>query len=227
VRVKLLGLLPGTRTYECEVGATCTVKLSSKSLADLDASGSCPRTRHHPKSIDDDDGSVGDEEGSGLDAWGSVEEDEEAADTARDDIAGVSAADWRPLAAFYDQLTQRHPAFAFDNPGRLRSNVPTTPRATSSRGNFNFNSIRHSRTALQLAAASDAWGQLSSGSQARNVSNLLLDGEFLQMSRSLWSFCTRFRMQSTSWKVTNRTKMNANKRWLLSASMSRTGPKKT
>jgi hypothetical protein len=71
---------------------------------------------------------VGDEEGSGLDAGGSVQEDdEEAADTARDDIAGVSAADWRPLAAFDDQLTQRHPAFHFDNPGRLRSNVPTNP----------------------------------------------------------------------------------------------------
>jgi hypothetical protein len=56
VRVKLLGLLPGTRTYECDVeGATCIVKLSSKSLADLDASGSCPRTRHHPNSTDDDD----------------------------------------------------------------------------------------------------------------------------------------------------------------------------
>jgi hypothetical protein len=127
--VKLLRLLPGTRTYECEVvGATCTVKLSSKSLADLDASGSGPRNRHHSNSIEDDDGSVGDEEGSGLDAGGSVEEhDEEAADTARDDIAGVTAADWRPLAAFDDQLTQRHPAFDFDNPGRLRSNVPTTP----------------------------------------------------------------------------------------------------
>jgi hypothetical protein len=65
VRVKLLRILPGTRTYECEVvGATCTVKLSSKSLADLDASGSGPRTRHHSNSTEDDDGSVGDEEGS-------------------------------------------------------------------------------------------------------------------------------------------------------------------
>jgi hypothetical protein len=47
------------------------------------------------------------EEGSGLDAGGSVkDEDEEAADTARDDIAGVNAADWRPLTAFDDQLKQ-------------------------------------------------------------------------------------------------------------------------
>jgi hypothetical protein len=62
-----------------------------------------------------------------LDAGGSVEEEDEAADTARDDIAGVSAADWRPLAALDDQLTQRHPAFDVDKPGRSRSNVPTTP----------------------------------------------------------------------------------------------------
>jgi hypothetical protein len=81
--MKLLGLLPGTRTYECEVvGARCTAKLSSKSLTDLDASGLCPRTRHHHNSTDDDDGSVGDEEGSGLHEGGSIEEeDEEAADT--------------------------------------------------------------------------------------------------------------------------------------------------
>jgi hypothetical protein len=46
--------------------------------------------------------------------------------------------------------------------------------------NLVLNSILHSRTALQLAAASDAWAQLSSGSQAKKVRNLLLDGEFWQ-----------------------------------------------
>jgi hypothetical protein len=39
----------------------------------------------------------------------------------------LSAGDWRPLAAFDDQLTQRHLAFDFDNPDRYRSNASTTP----------------------------------------------------------------------------------------------------
>jgi hypothetical protein len=51
-------------------------------------------------------------------------------------------------------------------------NVPTRWATTY----LVLNSILHSRTALQLAAASDKWGQLYSGSQARNVRNLLLDG---------------------------------------------------
>jgi hypothetical protein len=41
-----------------------------------------------------------------------------------------------------------------------------------------LSSILHSRTALMLAAASEAWGQLSSGSQTQKVQGLLLDGEF-------------------------------------------------
>jgi hypothetical protein len=43
-----------------------------------------------------------------------------------------------------------------------------------------LSSILHSRTALQLAVASEAWGQLSSCSQAGKVRGLLLDGEFWQ-----------------------------------------------
>jgi hypothetical protein len=60
---------------------------------------------------------------------------------------------------------------------------PTIHVNVPSRWSMNYlvlNSILHSRTALKLAAASDALGQLSSGSQARNVRNLLLDGEFWQ-----------------------------------------------
>jgi hypothetical protein len=43
VKIKLFRLFPGKRSYECKVlGASCTVKLSSKTLADKDAS-----TSHH------------------------------------------------------------------------------------------------------------------------------------------------------------------------------------
>jgi len=129
VKVKLLGLFPGTRSYECEVlGASCTVKLSSKTLADKDASTSRQQAPKHSERNENDDASVSGDESSGLDEEGSVEEEDQGAvDATRDDFARLCAADWQPVAAFDDPLTKQHPDMDVDRQGRLRGHVPKTP----------------------------------------------------------------------------------------------------
>jgi hypothetical protein len=48
VKVKVSGRVPGKRSYECEVlGTRETVTLSSRSLAELYASGSCQLSQKH------------------------------------------------------------------------------------------------------------------------------------------------------------------------------------
>jgi hypothetical protein len=130
VLVKLLGLIPGTRSYECEVvGASCTVKLSSKSLADKDASSSRQQAPQQSSDVDRDD-SAGGEDSSGSDEEGRVDEDDQAAvdaQAAHEEIAGICAADWQRVAAFDDQRTKMHPNYDVHLQGRLRVPVPMTP----------------------------------------------------------------------------------------------------
>jgi hypothetical protein len=124
VKVKVLGLVPGKRSYECEVlGTRENVSLSSKSLAELYASGSCqPSQEHSDTSSECRD-----------DSAGSVDEIQQREDTPDADVhnchSRVTASDWRTVAHFDDQLADRHPAIDIISSGRLRSNVGMTPCA--------------------------------------------------------------------------------------------------
>jgi hypothetical protein len=126
LEVKVSGLLPGTRSYECKVvGTGDTVRLTSKSLTPVYASGS--RTETPEQSQDTSDDSSG---ADGVDESASSAEDAAEADVVDATPAGfslVGAADWRPVLDFDDLVTQRHPGLDVHDPDRMRSSVAKTP----------------------------------------------------------------------------------------------------
>jgi hypothetical protein len=126
LEVKVSGLLPGTRSYKCKVvGTGDTVRLSSKSLSHVHASGS--RTETPQQSHEACDGSFG---VAGVEESESSADDAAEADTVDATPAGfslVGAADWRPVPDFDDPVTQRHPRFDVGNSGSMRSSVAKTP----------------------------------------------------------------------------------------------------
>jgi hypothetical protein len=119
VKVKVLRLIPESRSYDCQVvGVAETVKLSSKSLVHKDAPGSRqdqPNNRTTSHRVSE---SAGDAEESESDE-DEVAEDE-AVDPAVDEVSLVGAKDWRPVTDFEDPLTSEHPQFEIDCCGRLR-----------------------------------------------------------------------------------------------------------
>jgi hypothetical protein len=125
VKVKVLCLVPGSRSYDCQVqGIADKVKLSSTSLGQLHASGSIQgapiqsetssEISHGSEAGEDEDSSAG----SSAEAAPAIE------DT---DIAGIVASDWKQVAAFTDQIPLRYPTFDSSARGMLRVNVPKTP----------------------------------------------------------------------------------------------------
>jgi hypothetical protein len=103
--VKVLGLVPGKRSYECEVLVTReNVSLSSKGLAELYASGSCQPSQEHS-----DTSSESCDESAGCDDKVQQHEDTPGADVLNCH-SRVPASDWRTVAHFDDQLADRHPA---------------------------------------------------------------------------------------------------------------------
>jgi hypothetical protein len=126
LEVKASGLLPGTRSHECKVvGTGDTVRLSSKSLSHVHASGSRTETPEQSQDTSDDSSGVG-----GVEESESSAEDAAGADTVDATPAGFSllgAADWRPVPDFDNPVTQKHPSFDVDNPGGMRSSLAKTP----------------------------------------------------------------------------------------------------
>jgi hypothetical protein len=115
VKVKVLGLVRGTRSYECEVlGTRAKVTLSSNCLAELYASGSCQPTPQTSK-ISSESCDV---------PTSSDDEELEREDTPDADVPSdhscVTASDWCPVAYFDDHLASRHPLVDTQVPGRFR-----------------------------------------------------------------------------------------------------------
>jgi hypothetical protein len=128
-KVKVLGLVPGSRSYECHVqGIANKVKLSSKSLGQLHASGSIQgatiqsetsfEVSHGSEAEEDEDSSAG----TSAEAAPAIE------DT---DIAGIVASDWKHVVVFTDQVPVCDPTFDSYTREMLRVNVSKT-RATCS-----------------------------------------------------------------------------------------------
>jgi hypothetical protein len=126
VKVKVLRLIPESRSYDCQVvGVAETVKLSSKSLVHKDAPGSRqdqPNNRTTSHRVSE---SAGDAEESESDE-DEVAEDE-AVDPGVDEVSLVGAKDWRSVTDFEYPLTSEHPHFDIDCCGRLRSRIAMTP----------------------------------------------------------------------------------------------------
>jgi hypothetical protein len=112
--------VPGSRSYECEViGVAGTVKLSSKSLAQLHS------PRSHIQAPDNSETSLnsnGSAEGSESDA-----PDVEDCYTRRTGYAELTAHDWEKVHSFRDECIQSFPNFDIDCKGRMRTAVAKTP----------------------------------------------------------------------------------------------------
>jgi hypothetical protein len=125
VKVKVLGLIAGSRSYECQVvGIADKLRLSSKSLVVVDATASHQGSNSTTK-VNYESGSAGDTEESESDEDEVAEDD--AVDAATDEVSLVEAKDWRSVADFEDPLISQHPNFDIDCPGRLRVRVAMTP----------------------------------------------------------------------------------------------------
>jgi hypothetical protein len=126
VKVKVLGLLAGRRSYECQVvGIADRVTLSSKRLVNLYQSGSRQNmAQSHQDPYEDDANASEAEEEDSDDEEGSVDD---AVDRPVDDITGVTSQDWESVTHFEDQMTARYPNFDIHNSGRLRVNISRTP----------------------------------------------------------------------------------------------------
>jgi hypothetical protein len=89
------------------------------------ASGSRTKTPEQLQNSFDDSSGVDGVEESGTSAEDVAEAD--AVDATPAGFSLVGAADWRPVPDFDDPVTQSHPSFDVDNPGRMRSDVAKTP----------------------------------------------------------------------------------------------------
>jgi hypothetical protein len=129
VKVKVLCLLPGTRSYACQVvGVPDKLKLSGKSLGQVHAIGSRLQAPRNRDTSSDDDGVSGEPEGSVSSDEDVPEPDAPA--TAPACLQGydhVCASDWRTVTEFEDQITSHYPNFDVDLAGRMRNFVQKTP----------------------------------------------------------------------------------------------------
>jgi hypothetical protein len=124
VTVKVLGIVAGERSYDCEVFVTRDkVMLSSKSLVQLHASESSQPARKHPDTCYE----------SLYQSFGRDDGIQEREDIPDSDVLNchtlVTASDWRRVDHFDDQLAKRCPTIDIQAPGRLRCNVIRTPCA--------------------------------------------------------------------------------------------------
>jgi hypothetical protein len=119
VKVKVLGLMAGSRSYECQVvGIADKVRLSSKSLANVDA----PASHQGPNStttVTYQSGDAVDTEESESDEV--VEDD--AVDAVANDLSILKAKDWRLESDFEDSLASQHPNIIPDSLGELRVRI--------------------------------------------------------------------------------------------------------
>jgi len=128
VRVKVLGMVSGTRSYECEVVSTgARVTVSSKSLATLDTSRAPDSTRNTLNDDSHDTGSDFEEDELRSESPGSDED--VAVDELPTTFTDVAAQDWARVQHFDDQMTQRHPNFDRECAGRLRGHPVQSPCA--------------------------------------------------------------------------------------------------
>jgi hypothetical protein len=120
--VKVLGLVPGSRSNQCVlVGIADKVKLSSKSLGRLQAA-----LAHEapPKHIcKDSDDNFGPGEGEGSESCDEDASEVCALDTVNGNVAQVAAAGWREVAHCDDQLIARHSDFDIEHSGKFRAFV--------------------------------------------------------------------------------------------------------
>jgi hypothetical protein len=126
MKVKALGLLPGSRSCKCEVvGVRGTVKLSSKALAHAYACGLRAPSPVNSGASDATSGSVGDSDSeSSADCSSS---DGEPVDVVQSHFSQLTASEWQKVDTFADQCTRCHPNIDKNTAGRLRRDVPKTP----------------------------------------------------------------------------------------------------
>jgi hypothetical protein len=125
-RVKVLGLLPGSRSYKCEVlGVRGTVKLSSKALAHVHACGSRTREPVNTDTLCESSGSVGDSDSEPSGDYSSSDGEPVAAEPSH--YSQLTASDWQKVDSFADQCARLHPNIDKNEKGSLRRGVPKTP----------------------------------------------------------------------------------------------------
>jgi hypothetical protein len=126
VRVKILCLVTGKKSYECEVLATgARVVIASRTLSSLEAGGSRDRAPESSEEINIDIQSD-----SGLDATSSDDQEslsDDAVDATLEKLSDVTAQDWVRVQSFADQLIEKHPNFDIDAAGYLRAHVAAAP----------------------------------------------------------------------------------------------------
>jgi hypothetical protein len=125
-KVKALGLLPGSRSYKCEVvGVPGTVKLSSKALAHVHTCRSRTLEPVNAEISDGSSGSVGESKSESSSDCGSS--DGEPVNAVQSHYSQLTASEWQTVDTFADQCTRFHPNIDENTRGMLRRDVPKTP----------------------------------------------------------------------------------------------------
>jgi hypothetical protein len=126
VKLKALGLLPGSRYYKCEVvGVPGTVKLSSKALAHVYICRSRTLVPVNVETSDGSRGSVGKSKSEPSSDCGSS--DGEPVDAVQSHFSQLTASEWQTVDTFADQCTRVHLCMDKNSRGMLRRDVPKTP----------------------------------------------------------------------------------------------------
>jgi hypothetical protein len=126
VKVKALGLLPGSRSCKCEVvGVRGTVKHPSTALAHVYTCGLRAPAPVDSETSDETNGSVGESDSESSGDCSSL--DGEPVDAVQSHFSQLTASEWQSVDTFADQCTRFHPNIEKNAKGRLRRDVPKTP----------------------------------------------------------------------------------------------------
>jgi hypothetical protein len=126
VSCKVLGLIEGTRSYQCEVvGVPFKFILSSKALATVQTSGPRPAVNNEEETSSDEKSCSGEDESGVLD--GEDGSGEDADDFAETGFAHLTALDWRKVNSFEDQCLRFYPNVDKDKKGSLKQNMAINP----------------------------------------------------------------------------------------------------
>jgi hypothetical protein len=125
-KVKVLGLIPGSKSYKCEVlGVPGTVKLSSRCMTTIHAGGSrtqAPMSTNNLSETSSDAATCTSESSDGEDSACP-----RPVDTVHTDYSQLTAGDWQKVDKFADQCARLHPNIDKHEKGRLRRDVTTNP----------------------------------------------------------------------------------------------------
>jgi hypothetical protein len=126
VKFKALELLPGSRSYKCEVvGVPGTVKLSSKALAHVYDYRSRTLVPVNIDTSDGSSGSVGESKSEPSSDCGSS--DGEPVDAVQSHFSQLTASEWQSVDTFADQCTRAHRILDKESRRMLRRDVPKPP----------------------------------------------------------------------------------------------------